>query len=363
MREALALAARGLGRTSPNPPVGAVVVSGGRIVGRGWHRRAGAPHAEIVALAEAGKQARGATLYCTLEPCSIQGRTPPCAPAVLEAGVRRVVVGAIDPNPLVRGRGLRQLERAGVEVTRDVERAAARHLIRFFRRRVTTGEPWVRVKLAASADGRIATSSGESRWITGPAARRVVHRWRDEMDAIVVGVDTLLTDDPALTCRRSGGRDPIRVVVDSALRTPPAARVLREGRSPVWLAATRRADPRRARALRAKGAEILCIAQRQGRVDVRALLRELALRGVSSVLVEGGGQLAASFLASGKADELCWFQAPVLIGGDGIPMIGNLGVRSLSEAVPLEACRVTPVGKDYLFEASLTRSWTNAFDG
>src|SRR5690606_308224 len=223
MRHALALARRGLGRTRPNPPVGAVVVRGGRVVGTGWHKRAGTAHAEVIALAAAGKEARDATLYLTLEPCTHTGRTPPCAPQVIASGVKRVVIAVPDPNPVVRRRGIAMLRRAGIQVETGLEAEAGEELIRGFACHVTTGRPFVRLKLAASADGRIATRTGASRWITGPDARRLVHRWRDEMDAVMVGSGTLLADDPELTCRRAGGRDPVRVVVDGGLRTPPTA--------------------------------------------------------------------------------------------------------------------------------------------
>jgi diaminohydroxyphosphoribosylaminopyrimidine deaminase/5-amino-6-(5-phosphoribosylamino)uracil reductase len=356
MQQAIELARRGLGRTSPNPAVGAVVVRGGAVVGRGWHRRAGGPHAEVVALAEAGPRARGATLYLTLEPCSHFGRTPPCAPAVVAAGLRRVVVAVGDPNPRVRGRGLKLLERAGIETAVGIGETAARELIRGYSRHVLTGLPFVRLKLAVSADGRIAAAGGASRWITGPAARRLVHEWRDEFDAVMVGVGTVLADDPALTCRRRGGRDPVRIVLDSELRTPPRARVFREGRSPVWIATTRRADPRRERALVRAGAEVVRLPARRGRVDLEALFRALGKRDIVSVLVEGGSRLAGTLLGEGRVDELCWFSAPLLIGGDGVPMVDSLGVRSPERAIRLVDLRDRPVGRDRLWSARVVGS-------
>lgn len=351
MRLALELARRGLGRTRPNPPVGAVVVRGGKVVGSGWHRRAGTAHAEAIALAQAGAAARGATLYLTLEPCTHQGRMPPCAPQVIASGVKRVVVAVADPNPVVSRRGLAQLRKAGIEVTTGVEADAAQELIAGFTRHVTTGRPLVRVKIAASADGRVATRTGASRWITGVAARRLVHRWRNEMDAVMVGVDTVIADDPQLTCRRAGGRDPIRVVVDGGLRIPPRARLLHDGRSPVWIATRARHDRARARRLERAGATVLAVASRNGHVDLGALLRELGARDVTSVLVEAGPRLAAGLIAGGHVDELCWFTAPLLIGGDGLPMIGPLGVRSLQGAFPLADLRVERVGADLLHTA------------
>lgn len=356
MSEALALARRGLGRTRPNPAVGAVVVKGGRIVGRGFHARAGGPHAEVGALAEAGSRARGATLYVTLEPCSHFGRTPPCAPAVVSAGLTRVVVGTGDPNPRVRGRGLRILQRAGVETVVGVCGDKARELIRAYAHHMQTGLPFVLLKLAASADGRIAAAGGASRWITSPPARRLVHEWRDELDAVLVGSDTVLADDPALTCRRRGGRDPIRIVLDGRLRTPPDARLFREGRSPVWIATVRGASPRRAEALAAAGAEVLELPARSGHVDLRALLRELGKRDVVSLLVEGGSRLAGALLAEGRVDELRWFSAPILIGGDGIPMIGSLGVKSPQRALRLVDLTGRSVGRDHLWTARVERA-------
>lgn len=353
MRRALALARRGLGRTHPNPPVGALLVRGGDVVGSGWHRRAGDAHAEAVALARAGGRARGATLYCTLEPCTVDGRTPACAPAVVAAGVRRVVLGSIDADARVDGRGIRTLRRAGIEVTTGVETQACDELLRFYRRHRTDGRPWVRLKLAASLDGKIALADGTSRWITGPRSRELVHRWRDELDALMVGVGTVLADDPSLDCRRPRGRDPIRVVVDSRLRTPPTARLLGPGDGRAWLVTTREHPAARARRLRRAGADIVAVGARAGRVSPRAMLRALARRGVTSVLVEGGGALAASLLREGLVDELCAFQAPLLIGGDGIPMIGELGVGSLSKAIRLGDVRVSRVGDDRLWMARL----------
>ncbi|HEY8515685.1 MAG TPA: bifunctional diaminohydroxyphosphoribosylaminopyrimidine deaminase/5-amino-6-(5-phosphoribosylamino)uracil reductase RibD [Candidatus Binatia bacterium] len=351
MRHALALARRGLGRTRPNPPVGAVVVRGGRVVGTGWHKRAGTAHAEVIALAAAGKEARDATLYLTLEPCTHTGRTPPCAPQVIASGVKRVVIAVPDPNPVVRRRGIAMLRRAGIQVETGLEAEAGEELIRGFACHVTTGRPFVRLKLAASADGRIATRTGASRWITGPDARRLVHRWRDEMDAVMVGSGTLLADDPELTCRRAGGRDPVRVVVDGGLRTPPTARLLRAGSGPVWIATRTRHDAARARRLVRRGAELIPVPARGAHLDLAKLLRKLGERDVTSVLVEGGSGLAAALLANGLVDELCWFSAPLLIGGDGLPMIGPLGVRSLQGAYPLADLRVERVGDDLLHTA------------
>jgi len=348
MRRALELGRRGLGRTSPNPAVGAVVVRAGKVVGEGFHRRAGGPHAEVEALRRAGTKARGATLYCTLEPCSHQGRTPPCAPAVAAAGIARVVVGTIDPNPRVRGRGMRLLRRGGVETTIGTEEESCRELLRFFAHHQRHGRPFVRLKLAASLDGRIAAAGGSARWITGPAARALVHRWRDEMDAVLVGSGTALADDPALTCRRRGGRDPLRIVLDGRLRLPPTARLLREGDSPVWVVTGTGYDRRRAARLERAGARVVAVARRRGRLDVGALLDRLGEDGVLSLLVEGGGEVAAGLLSGGHVDEICLFSAPILLGGDGFAMVGSLGVRDPGRAPRLRVVRREAVGADLL---------------
>lgn len=351
MRQALALARRGLGRTSPNPPVGAVVVAGGEIVGRGWHRRAGAAHGEAAALLAAGSRARGATLYVTLEPCNHHGRTGPCTEAILAAGVRRVVFGARDPNPRVRGGGAARLRRAGIEVIGGVERAACEELIAGFVSLVRRGRPLVTLKLAATLDGRIATRSGDSRWISGPAARRLVHEWRNEMDAVMVGIGTVLADDPQLTCRRRGGRDPLRVIVDSRLRIPPTAVVLTKEAAPATVIATVKPSGRKLAALRARGATVLSLPGRGGRVSLRRLLSALGDRGIASVLLEGGATLAAAALRDGLVDRVALFLSPRLIGGDGTPLLGPLGIRRLADAPRLRVLGSERVGDDLLVRA------------
>jgi diaminohydroxyphosphoribosylaminopyrimidine deaminase / 5-amino-6-(5-phosphoribosylamino)uracil reductase len=354
MRVALRLARRGLGRTIPNPPVGAVLVRGGRIVGEGYHRRAGAPHAEIEAIRDAGSRARGATLYVTLEPCNHTGRTPPCCDAILAAEIGRVVFACRDPNPAVAGGGAARLRRRGVEVAGGVEESACRELLRPFATRVTTGLPLVTLKLAATLDGRIATRRGESRWISGEAARRAVHRWRDEMDAVMVGAGTILADDPLLTCRRRGGRDPLRVVVDGRLRIPVDARVLTNGLAPGTLVATGKSSGSKVLQMRRNGVQIETFpAAAGGRFKLRSLLRRLAGRGVSSVLLEGGGDLAAAALRERVVDRVACFLAPKLIGGDGRAMLGSLGVDRLGAAVELRGVRLSRVGGDFLVEGDV----------
>ncbi len=346
MDEALRLARRGLGRTSPNPAVGAVVVRSGKIVGRGFHRRAGGPHAEVFALREAGKLAKGATLYVTLEPCSHFGRTPPCADGVLAAGIRRVVVGTVDPNPRVRGRGIARLRRSGVRVDVGEREAESREVIADFTKRVTTGLPLVVLKLAATLDGRIATAGGDSRWVTGPAARRRVHEMRNRYDAVVVGSETVLADDPELSCRLRGGRDPLRVVLDGRLRVPATARVYRKDgdRTLVYTRADRGAAADRLRRLG--------VVVRRGGGDragsLRRVLADLGAEGVQSVLVEGGGRVAARALREGLVDRLELFLAPKILGGDGRSAVGALGLSRMAAALEVEDLRAEWLGPDLL---------------
>ena len=337
MRQALRLARRGLGRSAPNPAVGAVVARDGVIVGRGFHAQAGTPHAEVHALAQAGQAARGATIYVTLEPCNHQGRTPPCTRAILAAGIARVVYGAGDPNPKAQGGG-EFLRAQGLVVTAGVLAEACAHEHRFFLTHVTKHRPHVILKTAASLDGRTATHSGDSRWVTGPAARAEVHRWRAWCDAICVGVGTALSDDPQLTCRRPGGRDPLRVIVDTSLRLPPSAQALDPASAAGCLVACGpHPDPARRAALAAAGAQVLPMPTgTDGRVDLAALLAELGRRGVTSLLLEGGAGLAWGFVAAGLVDEVMYFFAPKLVGGATAPgMIGGEGLARMADALPL----------------------------
>jgi diaminohydroxyphosphoribosylaminopyrimidine deaminase / 5-amino-6-(5-phosphoribosylamino)uracil reductase len=354
MRLALREGRRGVGRTSPNPPVGAVVVRGGAVVGRGYHRQAGLAHAEVDAVRAAGPRARGATLYVTLEPCAHHGRTPPCTEAILAAGLRRVVVGARDPNPTVAGDGLGRLRAAGVAVTHGVETVACEELIAAFRKHVTTGLPWVTLKLAASLDGRIATSTGDSRWITGAVSRRFVHRLRAEHDAILVGAETVIHDDPDLTCRLRGGRNPLRVVLDGRARIPPTARVVTTcAVAPTVVVAGRDAPAARVLRLERAGVEVVRLPASAGRISFRRVLRALGRRGLCSVLVEGGATVAAAAIAAGGVDRLLAFYAPTLIGADGRPMLGELAVRYLRQAPRLGPLRVRRMAGDILVTASV----------
>jgi diaminohydroxyphosphoribosylaminopyrimidine deaminase/5-amino-6-(5-phosphoribosylamino)uracil reductase len=355
MREALRLAARARGRTAPNPAVGAVVVRGGRRVGAGYHRRAGEPHAEVLALARAGAAARGSTLYVTLEPCAHWGRTPPCVDAVLAARPARVVIGMRDPDARTAGRGIARLRRAGVRLTVGVEQERCRALNRGFVSRVTRGRPWTILKLAAALDGRIATRRGESRWITGEAARADVHRLRACVDAIAVGSATVCADDPELTARREGRvvHRPRRIVVDSGLRTPPAARLLRDGAGETWILTSRRAPRSRRVALERAGARLIDVPLRSGRVDLARAWARLASLGVNEVLVEGGGGLAAALLRARLVDRMHFYAAPLLIGGDGLPVLGPLGVDRLDSAPRLRRVELRRLGPDWRIVAEL----------
>jgi diaminohydroxyphosphoribosylaminopyrimidine deaminase/5-amino-6-(5-phosphoribosylamino)uracil reductase len=361
MRRALALARRMLGRTSPNPAVGCVIVRGGRIVGQGATAAGGRPHAEAVALARAGAKARGATAYVSFEPCAHQGRTAPCARALVEARVRRVVIGCIDPYPPVRGRGAAILRAAGIEIVSGVLEDECRRLNQGFITRVTRGRPLVTLKLALSLDGRIAAASGDSQWISSPASRALVHRWRSEADAVMVGAGTVLADNPRLTSRITGGRDPVRVVVDGHLRCSPRARVFVERSTASALLVTTIANV--ARAKRRHGSarvEVLgCPArsgergrQRSDQMDLRALMRELGRRGWCNVLIEGGAHLAGSALDAGIVDRVAFFVAPIVIG-DGTPAVEGLGFARVRDAIALGALSVRRRGRDLLMEADI----------
>ena len=349
MRMAVRLGRRGLGRSSS--PVGAVVVAGGRVVGRGYHRQDGAPHAEDVALRAAGRRARGATLYLTLEPCNHYGRTPPCTDAVLAAGVRRVVFGVRDPNPRVRGGGAARLRRRGISVESGVESAACAELIAGFASVARRGRPLLTLKLAATLDGRIATASGAARWITGETARRFAHRLRNEHDAVMVGAGTVIADDPALTCRLRGGRDPLRVVVDGRLRIPLSAQVLTKEAAPGTLLATTMQTGGKLTTLRRRGVSIITLPGRGGALSLPRLLARLAERGVTSVLLEGGAALAAAALRERLVDRLFLLVAPKLIGGDGVPMVGPLGVAAPRAALAVRVLGVSRLGEDLLVRA------------
>jgi len=354
MRMACRLAMKAAGRTSPNPMVGAVLVRNGKIVGRGFHRFAGGDHAEIVALKRAGARARGATLYINLEPCAHQGRTPPCAPVLIESGIKEVVIAMEDPNPLVAGRGLSSLRRAGMVVRGGVLRAECEQLNEAFIKYITRKLPFVTLKLAASLDGKIATARGDAKWVTDAAARREVHELRNRLDAVLVGAGTVLADNPRLTCRIAGGRDPWRVVLDGRLRIPLNARLLRERTPGKNIIVTgSRASARKIRALEALGARVWRFDRRNGLIPWSGVLQKLAAIGVMSVLVEGGAETAASALRERAVDKLLLFYAPKIFGGDGRSMIGSLGITRVSRAIRLKRMEITKLGADILVSGYL----------
>jgi diaminohydroxyphosphoribosylaminopyrimidine deaminase/5-amino-6-(5-phosphoribosylamino)uracil reductase len=385
MKRALRLAARGAGRTSPNPMVGAVIVAGGRLVGEGHHKQVGGPHAEVWALRQAGDAARGATIYVTLEPCSHYGRTPPCTDAIIAAGIGKVVAALLDPSPKVNGRGVQLLRDAGIEVEVGVLEQEARELNAAYLKHTTTGLPLVSLKAAMSLDGKIATRTGESKWITGERARKFGHKLRAAHDAVMVGIGTVLTDDPRLTARvgrrlreacaggvherrPQAGRSPLRLVVDSAGRTPPGAAVVTADARPPVIAVTASAPQERVDALRQAGAEVWVLPAMGagfvkpalagftnpapnvgGRVDLAALMRRLGEEQVQSLLIEGGGTLASAALAAGLVDRVYFLLAPLIIGGAAAPTaVDGEGVARLSETWRITNMRVRRIGEDLL---------------
>lgn len=381
MQLALQYAAFAKGRTSPNPLVGAVIVKDGRIVGTGWHRKAGTPHAEIHALNMAGELAKGATIYVTLEPCAHQGRTGPCAEALVKAGISRAVVATLDPNPKVSGKGIDILRKAGIDVTVGVCEGEAKRLMEVFLKWIVTGRPFTVWKTAMSLDGKIATSGGESQWITGDEARACGHRLRDEYDAIMAGIGTVLADNPSLTTRLNegiqkpladgrwvaaaladrnispSGHCPVRIIVDSLARTPLDSRIITDGKSPVIIAVAPAAPAERIAALRKAGAEVLMVPadpsvpeeETAAKVNLTRLMEMLGdkSRGITSVLVEGGGTLAFSLLKAGLMDKVHAFVAPMLIGGqEAKGALGGSGFKSLGDAPVLKEVTTEMVGKD-----------------
>lgn len=351
MRMALSLAKKGAGKTSPNPAVGAVLVKGGRVIGKGYHKKAGLPHAEIEAIKSAKEDVRGATLYVTLEPCCHWGRTPPCTDALKRAGIREVVIGHKDPNPKVSGKGISALKAAGIKAAVGVLEDKCRKLNEAYIKYITTGAPFVTLKLASSLDGRIATVTGASRWITCPESRARAHRLRAMSDAVMVGVNTVVKDDPELTVRLAKGKNPVRVVTDSTLRTPLAAKVFagtEEGRLIIYT--TKKASQAKVKKAVALGAVVVSVGLTNGGVAVREVIADLGRRGVVSLLVEGGSMLSASLLSAGLVDKLCFFMSPGLIGGDGAPAVASLGVKDPAKAPFIHGMTITRSGKDMLVE-------------
>jgi diaminohydroxyphosphoribosylaminopyrimidine deaminase / 5-amino-6-(5-phosphoribosylamino)uracil reductase len=353
MRAGLAMARRGLGTTWPNPSVGCIVVRHGRVVGRGVTSPGGRPHAEPVALAMAGEQARGATAYVTLEPCCHWGRSPPCTEALIEAGIARVVIGTRDPDPRVDGQGVAMLRAAGIVVDEGILEDECRETLSGFIQRVTAGRPLVTLKLATTLDGRIATSGGESQWITGTPARRLAHALRGRNDAVMVGVGTVLADNPELTCRIPGFRSApvVRIVADSHLRTPLTSRLAATtAEIPTWFLIRPGTDPARHHAFSELGATLIGVPGAEAGVDLTAGLQALGKAGLTRLLVEGGGQIAAALLRADLVDRIAWFHAPAIMGGDGWPGVQAFGVDKL-DLMPLfrRHCEY-PIGDDMFSE-------------
>ncbi|MCX5891024.1 MAG: bifunctional diaminohydroxyphosphoribosylaminopyrimidine deaminase/5-amino-6-(5-phosphoribosylamino)uracil reductase RibD [Deltaproteobacteria bacterium] len=357
MKLALRLAAKGAGWVSPNPMVGAVVVQDGHIVGQGYHRRVGAPHAEVEALRQAGDASRGADLYVTLEPCNHQGRTPPCTQAILAAGVSRVIIATPDPNPKVAGGGCAYLRSQGVAVETGVLSTEARRLNEAWFHWVATGLPWVIAKAACSLDGKIATATGESQWLTGEASRAYGHRLRHRVDAILVGINTALSDDPQLTTRlrRGRGQDPIRVVLDSRLRLPLTTKLFRlNSPAPTWVACTATAPKEKIRAIKDLGAEVLVFPSESGRVPLKPLLELLGKQQVQSLLVEGGAEVLGGFFDQRLVNQFYFFFAPKILGGRKAPgVLGGEGVARLVEAHQAKAPAIRRIVPDLLISGYL----------
>ncbi len=349
MRMALALAEKGKGFTSPNPMVGAVVVKGNRVVGRGYHKKAGSPHAEVIALEEAGSRAKGATLYITLEPCVHYGRTPPCLPRIIRAGIKRVVIAMEDPNPLVRGKGVKTLKEQGVEVVEGVEEEKARLLNEYYLKYITTRTPFVILKWAMSIDGKIATFTGDSRWISGEKARIFVHELRAEVDAVLVGVGTVKRDDPLLNVRLSRRvRQPLRIVIDPRLEIPLKARIFGEEGGKVIIVCKEETGREKHEALQRKGAELITFSGE--RLSISYLLKVLGEREVTSLLVEGGERVFTSFLEERMVDKIYVIVSPLLIGGGSSPTpFGGKGFSRIEECLRLRKVSWKEKEGDFIF--------------
>lgn len=351
MRLALELARQGEGYTAPNPMVGAVIVKDDRIIGQGYHKKYGELHAERHALANCAESPKGATIYVTLEPCCHYGKQPPCVEAIVAAGISRVVVGAPDPNPLVAGKGIAFLRQNGIIVEENVFTEECLKINTVFFHFIKTGTPYVVMKYAMTLDGKIATATGESQWITGEEARKYVHRQRHKYSAIMVGVGTVLADDPLLTCRLAEGKNPIRIVCDSQLRTPLAAQVIKTAKEVPTILATCCMDREKQQSYLAQGCRVITTPVLEGHVDLPFLMKQLGREGIDSIFLEGGATLSWSALKSGIVQKVQAYIAPKLVGGaQAKSPIGGIGFSALSESVSLENCTVTPLGLDFCVE-------------
>lgn len=350
MRLALKQAARGFGKTSPNPRVGALIVKDGQVLCRGFHRAFGALHAEADCLSKlSAGQAGGATFYVNLEPCCYFGKTPPCTDAIIQSGIRRLVFGMTDPNPLVNGNGIAELKKAGIEVTGPILETESREINRGYLKFRETGKPWVTLKIAQSLDGRIATANGDSRWISGDDSLKFAHRLRAEHDAILIGINTVLADDPQLNVRLVKGRNPIRVILDSDLKINPNAKVFQTDHQPVLIATKPYPPADKMERLQEQGAEFTWLPpDEKGNLDLAVLLDHLGQRGILYLLVEGGGTLISSFIQRKLFNELIMVTAPIVIGGDGIPSIAPMGVQKLAESVKVSSKKQRKFGDDFV---------------
>ncbi len=349
MKMALDLARHGEGLTSPNPMVGALIVKDGEVVGRGFHVKAGEDHAEIIALKEAVDKARGGILYITLEPCCHVGKTGPCTEAIVKAGLRKVVVGMLDPNDLVNGKSIRELRRLGVEVEVGVLEKECQELNEFFTFWIKHQTPFVILKTASTLDGKIATFRGESKWITSEESRAMVQTLRNRVDAILVGIGTVMTDNPSLTLQGKDRVNPLRIVVDSKLRISPRAKVLKvDEKHRTMVVTTRKATLKKRKALERKGVEVVVVPDKRGRVSIVSLLKLVGKQGVMSVLVEGGAEVNASFLKEKLAHKIYTFMAPRILGDDALGAYSNMGLSDLDQAIKIKNIRMENIGKDFL---------------
>jgi len=356
MKLAIESAKRAADKTAPNPLVGCVIVKNKKIVASGYHKQFGGPHAEVIALKKSGKRAEGATCYVTLEPCSYYGKTPPCIDMIIRSGVKELVCATKDPNPLNRGRGLKILKQHGIIVSTGILKREAEELNADFLSRMKQERPLITLKLAQSLDGKIAANRGDSKWISSPESRRFVQGLRKKHDAILIGINTLLSDDPILTIRNSK-REPFKIIVDTKLKTPLTAKIFtNSSQGKTIIATTMRSSRIKERALRDKGADIIRVGSVSNRVGLKALMKQLLLRGMGSILVEGGGEIAASLLKKRLVDKLYLFIAPILIGGRAAPCsIGGDGVAKINQALKLTDLKLKKIGKDLLVETDVYR--------
>lgn len=357
MAHALGLAERGRGRTSPNPVVGAVIVKDGAIIGEGWHKKCGENHAEINAFEDAAaknQDVEGAEMYVTLEPCSHYGKTPPCAKAIIRKKIKKVYVGLLDPNPLVAGRGIRMMEEAGIQVESGILEEECRRINEIFLKYITEKRPFVVMKTAMTLDGKIAAYTGDSKWVSGEASRAIVQKMRNSLTGIMAGIGTVLTDDPRLTCRLEGGRDPVRIIVDSSLKIPLDAKVLKDENCIV--AAVENRGGEKANQLRERGVTVLTTKEKRGRVDLAELMEQLGARGIDSILLEGGGGLNEAALKAGIVDRTVTFIAPKFIGGkDAKTPVEGQGFEKMDQAICLKNIEINRIGDDLMIQGTPER--------